>query len=237
MYLKIDFKLINGNLSTYFDSLLAKANTTRSTLRFNKTQIYSYLGANSLKNSTQLCRLGAVTSCLNSSQLSIECAGRTGNYAAWANITFLLDNVHSFSLFVNLSSMPKYLDDSNRTVLMQPNSTNGTNSTTKWLETMTDGSSITYLVDYNSNLTIVFEENYLMSIYAPTQFYKDAAGILVNGCPTTSSSKSKRSTGYHYCENKCRKLSDIDLSSLHYLMETPRFDFKTCINRCKRIFE
>jgi len=170
--------LVRGNLSDYLDLLLIKSNTSRPEYRFNITRIYSNLGASPLKNISQICPIRKQNeTCLRSSQVNIDCAGDERNHATSANITFVIDENSTFSLFVNFSSMPKYLDrSSNLSVVMMPNSDQ------KWLESVNDGSGTTYVVDYYSNSTFLFEDKFSVTIYSPSKLLENATGILVTGC-------------------------------------------------------
>lgn len=156
-----------------------KSNSSRPPNRFNITRIYANLGASPLKNISQICPIESnKTVCLHSSQVRIDCAGDERSQASWANITFAIDENTTYSFFVNFSSMPKYIDESNnRSVVMMPNS-----GGRKWLESMTDGLSTTYVVDYNSNSTFLLEDKFSMTIYSPFTMFENASGVLVSGC-------------------------------------------------------
>lgn len=174
---------MRGNLTDFLDGLLNKSNSSRPSERFNLTRIYTNLGASPLKNLTQICPIEGtgVVVCLHSAWMHIDCAADERSQAAWANITFVLSVDHSYSLFVNLTAMPRYIrssSSSNRTsVVMMPN-----DAGRKWIESVTDGLATTYVVDYHSNSTLLLEDKFSLTIYLPAHLYANATGLLVNGC-------------------------------------------------------
>lgn len=161
-----------------------KSNSSRPSYRFNISRIYTNLGVSPLKNNSQICPIRSqqqTISCLRSSKVNIDCAGDEKGQASWANITFVLDANNSFSLFVNLSSMPRFLaldaNNNKSSVIMMPDGSNQ-----KWIESATDGLSTTYIVDHNSNSTFLFEDKFSITIYSPMKSLENATGLLVSGC-------------------------------------------------------
>ena len=149
----------------------------RPNIRFKIIRIYANLGVTPIKNSTQLCPIHTTkVECLRSSYLVIECGGGESNKLSWANITFI-GNSRNFSINVDFSSIPLYLDQSTKsTIIFMPHNKN------KWLESLTDGLSTTYIIDYQTNVTLLFENTFSLTIYAPKIIVNNATGLVIDGC-------------------------------------------------------